>query len=55
MQSVDVTKIALIQYIYGRSDFSKRDKMQFLIEVLKNEQSMLVYAYAGHFFNFNHI
>lgn len=49
VHSVDATRIALLEYIYGRNDFSKRDKMELLIEVMRNEPSMLVYAYAGHF------
>lgn len=51
LQTADGMKIAFMQYIYGRNDYNKKDKMRFLAEVLQKEQSMLVYAYAGHFFN----
>ena len=43
-------KPAYIEYICNRDDFTKRSKMEFLILVLKEDDSLLVLQYAGSYF-----
>ncbi|MFA5167471.1 MAG: hypothetical protein WC530_02935 [Candidatus Omnitrophota bacterium] len=43
---------ALVHEVRSRSDFSKRDKMQFYVEVLHSSNSLLAKNYAGEFFTF---
>ncbi len=44
-------KPAFIEYIWNRDDFSKRDKMEFSLQVLKKDNSLLAMQYAGSYFN----
>lgn len=41
---------ALIKYMWGRNDFAKRDRLDFLIEVIKIDKSLRVVEYAGRIF-----
>ncbi len=41
---------AFIEYIWKREDFSKKERMQFLIDVIKNDQSLKAVEYAGRYF-----
>ncbi|MCH8010664.1 MAG: hypothetical protein IIA61_01745 [Candidatus Marinimicrobia bacterium] len=43
-------RLALVEYIWERSDLPKKERMQFLVEVLKNDSSLKVVEYAGRFF-----
>lgn len=43
-------KPSLIKYIYERKDFSKRERMEFLVDVLKNDRSLRAVEYAGRYF-----
>lgn len=45
-----INKPALIEYIWNRNDFTKRSKMEFLLLVLKEDDSLLVLQYAGSYF-----
>lgn len=40
----------LIEYVWGRTDFPKRDRMAFLIEVVKKDPSLTAVEYAGRTF-----
>jgi len=40
-------KPGLIKYIYGRGDFPKYEKLEFLIETVKNDSSLRAIEYAG--------
>ncbi|MFZ2147777.1 MAG: hypothetical protein WAV28_11210 [Sedimentisphaerales bacterium] len=44
-------KLALIEYIWKREDIQKRNRMEFLIEVLKTDDSLDALEYAGRFFS----
>lgn len=44
-------KPALIDYIWKRQDFSKNDRMKFLIDVMQNDPSLTAVEYAGRFLN----
>ncbi len=39
----------LISYIWKRNDFSKKDRLQFLIDVLKNDRNLKAVCLAQHF------
>jgi len=41
----------MIKYIYERRDFSKYERMKFLIDVLKTDGSLRAVEYAGRCFN----
>jgi hypothetical protein len=41
---------ALIEFIWKRADLPKRDRMAFLIDVLKTDSSLNALEYAGRFF-----
>lgn len=41
---------ALVEYIWNRSDISKKDRMQFLVDVLKEDSSLQVVECAGRLF-----
>lgn len=44
-------RVALLEYIWKtRDDINKKDKMQFLADVLKSDDSLRVVEYAGRFF-----
>jgi len=43
-------KPALIEYIWKREDIPKRNRMEFLIEVLKTDDSLVAVEYAGRYF-----
>jgi hypothetical protein len=43
-------KPALLEYIWNRQDFPKKDKIGFLADVLKSEQSLKALEYAGRYF-----
>lgn len=45
-ESPDVRR-SLVRYIWNRKDFPKYDRMQFLIDTLKNDPSLKVVDYAG--------
>lgn len=42
---------SLLKFIWERRDFSKKDRMQFLIDVLTKEKSLTATYYAGKFFS----
>ena len=44
-------KPALLEYISKREDISKRMRIEFYINVIQNDQSLLVIEYAGRYFN----
>ena len=44
-------RLPLLEYIWTRKDISKKERMAFLVNVLKNENSLKVVEYAGRFFN----
>ena len=41
---------SLIQYIWERNDISKKDKMQFLIDIVQSDESLRAVEYAGRLF-----
>jgi len=41
---------SLIEYIWKRESFSKRDKMEFLIEIIGDDESLNAVEYAGRYF-----
>ena len=43
-------KPMLIEYIWNRQDIPKKDRMQFLIDVMQHDQSLRAVEYAGIFF-----
>jgi hypothetical protein len=43
-------KFGLLEYIWNRKDFPKRERMQFLIDVIKTDQSLKVIENAARFF-----
>lgn len=43
-------KPSFIEYIWNRNDISKRDKMQFLIEIIESDESLRAVEYAGRIF-----
>jgi hypothetical protein len=43
-------KPALLEYVWKRQDFPKKDRMGFLVDVLQNEQSLNALEYAGRYF-----
>ena len=43
-------KPAMITYIWKREDIPKRDRMEFLIDVLKNDENLKAVEYAGRYF-----
>ncbi len=45
-----LVKLSLIQYIWNRQDFSKKEKMSFLVDVLKNDNSLKAVEHAGRYF-----
>lgn len=47
----DHFKPALIEYTWMREDFSKKDRMQFLIDVMTHDPSIKAVEYAGRYFN----
>jgi|GEM_PF-2490780 len=42
---------ALLEYIYNRSDIPKVDRLDFFIDVLRNDNHLMVCEYAGRYFN----
>lgn len=44
------TRIGLVEYIWGRADFPKQDRMAFLVEVLETDESLRVVEIAGRLF-----
>jgi hypothetical protein len=43
-------KPALIQFIWNRNDITQKDRMQFLMDVIENDQSLTAVEWAGRFF-----
>jgi len=44
-------RVGLVEYIWKkRQDISKKDKMEFLVEVMKSDKNLSVVEYAGRFF-----
>jgi len=43
-------RIGLLEYIWSRPDIPKRDKMEFLVEVMRTDHSLQVVERAGRFF-----
>lgn len=43
-------RLALVEYIWGRKDILKKERMQFLVDVMKNDGSLKTVEYAGRFF-----
>ena len=43
-------KPALLEYIWKRNDISKRERLEFFIEVLQTDKSLKACEYAGRFF-----
>lgn len=43
-------RLALTEYIWGRKDIAKKDRMQFLIDVMQNDSSLKVVEYAARYF-----
>ncbi len=43
-------RLALMEYVWKREDFSKRDRMAFMVEILKDSQSLAEVEYAGRYF-----
>lgn len=41
---------ALLEFIASRNDFSKQDRLNFLLEVLERDESLRAVEYAGRFF-----
>ena len=41
---------ALIEFIWKRNDISKKERMQFLVDVIENDRSLTAVEYAGRFF-----
>ena len=46
----DHLKIALLEYIWKRNDILKYDRLDFLINVMKNDPSLNAVEYAGRYF-----
>jgi hypothetical protein len=44
-------KPALTEYIWKRQDLSKKDRMQFLVDVMQYDASLTAVEYAGRFFD----
>jgi len=42
-----LSKTAFIDYIWERKDIPKRDRVQFLIDVIRNDDSLMAVEYAG--------
>ena len=45
-----ITGIGFLEYIWEREDISKSEVMPFLLEVMKNNGSLLKVEYAGRYF-----
>lgn len=43
-------KVPLIEFIWKRENIPKKDRMQFLIDVMQNDQSLKAVEYAGRYF-----
>lgn len=43
-------RLGLLEYIWNRKDFSKRERMQFLVDVLKTDNSLRVVEHAARLF-----
>lgn len=43
-------KNSIIKYMWNRQDFTKKEKMQFLVNIFENEQDLNVIEYAGRCF-----
>jgi hypothetical protein len=44
------TKPSFIKYVWNRQDITTKDKMQFLVDIMKKENNLDVLAYAGQCF-----
>lgn len=44
------SKLALLEYIWGRNDIPKYVRLEFLMEVMKTDSSLTVVEYAGRYF-----
>jgi len=49
-QAMDSLKVPLIEYIWNRSDFSRKSRMQFLLDVMKTDSNLTTVEYAGRYF-----
>jgi hypothetical protein len=45
-----VYKISVLDYIWKRTDIPKRERMQFLVDVMKSDKDLNAVEYAGRFF-----
>ncbi len=45
------TKTTLITYIWKREDIPKKDRMEFLINIIKNDSNLEAVEFAGRYFN----
>jgi hypothetical protein len=46
-----VMRPSLINYIWKREDFSKLDRLDFMMEIMKSDPSLKAVRYAGHYFS----
>ena len=49
-ETLSFYKPALIEYIWKRKDIPKKERMAFLIDVIRNDDSLTAVEYAGRFF-----
>lgn len=45
------TKPAFIEYVWKREDIPKKDRMEFLVDIIRNDKSLTAVEYAGRFFS----
>jgi len=50
-EALSFYKPALIEYIWERQDIPKKDRMEFLVDVIRNDKSLTAVEYAGRFFS----
>lgn len=43
-------RLAILEYIWRRQDFSKKERMAFLVEVMRNDTSLQIVEYAARYF-----
>lgn len=48
--ATDALKVPLIEYIWKRQDFSKKQRLEFMVHVLKTDSSLRAVEYAGRYF-----